>query len=156
DPAKVAEVAHHHRRSGQLLEAFLWDLRSARTAEQVGAFAEAAECYRRILDDWEDIPSAGEMAGGDRIDVLLQLARAEELSGDVTGVRASIEEALRLVDRTVDATRAVLVLERLSWAMYIAGRPSDSLRAARAAVSLATRELPGLVRVAALTGLGRA
>jgi DNA-binding CsgD family transcriptional regulator/tetratricopeptide (TPR) repeat protein len=155
DSARIAEIALHHHRAGRLTQAFDWDLHSAQASEQVGGYAEAAHGYRRMLAAWCDVPDAELRAGMDRVDILGRLATSDELAGDVAGVRASIEEALALIDPAIDPVRAGLLQDRRSWSLYISGHPSLALEAASVAVSLVPRQPPSLARVVVLNGLGR-
>ena len=151
----AAEIAVHHHQAGHRSAAFGWDLRAAAAAEQVGGFAEAAACYRRMLEAWDDVPAAEQEAGTDRADILTRLALAEELAGDVDSVHLHLGKALALVDPVTDPVRAALIQDRLCWSLYIIGRPAAALARAAAAVDLVPETPPSLARVAVLVGLGR-
>ena len=155
DSSTAAEIASHHHRAGNRRAALGWDLHAATAAEQVGGFAEAAGCYRRILASWDDVRDAEQEVATDRVAILTRLALAEELAGDVGSVRMHIQAAIKLVDRASDPVRAAMLQDRLSWSLYIAGRQSAALEAAAAAVELMPVTPPSLGRVAVLTGLGR-
>jgi DNA-binding CsgD family transcriptional regulator len=152
----AAEVAIHHHNAGDPRAALGWDLRAATSAEQVGGFAEAAACYRRLLAAWDDIPDAEQEAATDRVEILTRLAHAEELAGDVASVRVHVQTAIKLVDPASDPLRAAMLLVRLSWSLYLTGQLSAALDAAAGAVELVPESPPTLERVLVLAGLGRA
>lgn len=151
----AAEIAAHHHQAGHRSTAFGWDLRAATAAEQVGGFAEAAGCYRRMLTAWDQVRDPEQHAATDQADILTRLALAEELAGDVGSVHLHLEKALALVNQASDPMRAAMLLDRLSWSLYIIGRPAAALTAAAAAVELVPESPPSLPRVAVLVGLGR-
>jgi DNA-binding CsgD family transcriptional regulator/tetratricopeptide (TPR) repeat protein len=151
----AAEVAVHHHSAGHRRAAFGWDLRAAEVAEQVGGFAEAAGCYRRMQSAWAGIRDAEQEAGMDCAEILTRLAQAEQLAGDVASVHLHIQEAVALVDPATDPLRAATLLDRLSWSLHIAGRHSAALNAATAAVELVPEMPPSLARVVVRTGQGR-
>ena len=127
----AAEIASHHHDAGNRRAALGWDLRAATAAEQVGGFAEAADCYRRMLAAWDDVPDAEQEAATDRVEILTRLAQAEELAGDADSVRIHIQEAIKLVDPASDPLRAAMLLDRLSWSLFITGQLSASLDSGR-------------------------
>jgi DNA-binding CsgD family transcriptional regulator/tetratricopeptide (TPR) repeat protein len=151
----AAEIAVHHHNAGHRRAAFGWDLRAAQAAGQVGGFAEAASCYRRMLSAWDGVRDAEQEAAADRAEILTRLAQAEELAGDVGSVHLHIQDALKLVDPASEPARAATLLDRLSWALYIAGQHSAALDAATAAVELVPESPPSLARVVVRTGQGR-
>ena len=153
-PAVAAEVAVHHHKASHPDSAFGWDLRAAEAAEQVGGVAEAADCYRRMLAAWDDVRDAGQQAGYDRVELLIRLARAEELAGEVSLVLAHLRDAVALVDPATEPLRAALLQVRLCWALHITGRASVALGPAAAAVKLVPESPPSLARVGVLANLG--
>jgi DNA-binding CsgD family transcriptional regulator len=152
----AAEIAVHHHNAGHPRDAFRWDLRAAAAAEQVGGFAEAVGCYRRVLAAWDNVRDAEQEAAADRIEILTRLAHAEEVAaGEADSVRIHIEEALALLNQASDPIRAAVLLDRLSFSLWITGRHSAALDAATAAVGLVPKTPPSLTRIVALTVLGR-
>ena len=151
----AAEIAVHHHKAGHRSAAFGWDLRAATAAEQVGGFAEAADCYRRMLTAWDQIHDPEQEAATDRADILTRLAQAEQLAGDADAVRTHIQAAIKLVDPASDPLRAAMLLVLLSFSLYITGQLSAALDAAAAAVELVPESPPSLARVLVLAGLGR-
>jgi len=156
DPNAAAEIASHHHNAGNRRAALGWDLRAATAAEQVGGFAEAAACYRRMLASWDDVPDAEQEAATDRVEILTRLAQAEQLAGDADSVRMHIQAAIKLVDPASDPLRAAMLLVLLSWSLFITGQLSASRAAAAAAVELVPESPPSLARVLVLAGLIRA
>ena len=154
-PDAAAEIAAHHHRAGHPGAAFGWDLRAAEAAEQVGGVAEAAGCYRLMLAAWDEVRDAGQQAGFDRIDLLTRLARAEELAGDASLVRAHLQDAIALADPAADPLRAALLQVRLCMSLSLTGRPAEALSPAAAAVALVPESPPSLARVAVLARPGR-
>jgi len=153
-PAVAAEVAVHHHKASHPDSAFGWDLRAAEAAEQVGGVAEAADCYRRMLAAWDDVRDARQQAGYDRVELLIRLARAEELAGEVSLVLTHLRDAVALVDPATEPLRAALLQVRLCWALHITGRASVALGPAAAAVKLVPESPPSLARVGVLANLG--
>jgi DNA-binding CsgD family transcriptional regulator len=156
DSSTAAEIASHHHKAGNRRAALGWDLRAATAAEQVGGFAEAAACYRRMLALWDDVPDAEQEAATDRVEILTRLAQAEQLAGDADSVRMHIQAAIKLVDPASDPLRAAMLIVLMSWSLYITGQLSASRAAAAAAVELVPESPPSLARVLVLAGLGRA
>jgi ATP/maltotriose-dependent transcriptional regulator MalT len=156
DSSTAAEVASHHHTAGDRRAALGWDLRAATAAEQVGGFAEAAGCYRRMLALWDDVPGAEQETATDRVEILTRLAQAEQLAGDADSVRMHIQAAIKLVDPASDPLRAAMLLVLLSWSLFITGQLSASRAAAAAAVELVPESPSSLARVLVLAGLSRA
>ncbi len=153
-PAAAAEVAVHYHKASHPEAAFGWDLRAAEAAKQVGGVAEAAGCYRRMLAAWDDVADAGQQAGFDRVELLIRLARAEELAGDISSVRTHLQDAVALVDPATEPLRAALLQVRLCWALHISGQPATAVSLAAAAVKLVPESPPSLARVGVLANLG--
>ena len=147
--------AVHYHEASHPEAAFGWDLRAAEAAKQVGGVAEAVGCYRRMLAAWDDVADAGQQAGFDRVELLIRLAQAEELAGDISSVRTHLQDAVSWwipppnlcglpCCRFACADRA----------LHISGQPATALSLAAAAVKLVPESPPSLARVGVLANLG--
>jgi DNA-binding CsgD family transcriptional regulator/tetratricopeptide (TPR) repeat protein len=127
EPRRAGEVAHHWNRAGDAARAAAWAARAAATAEEWGAFAEAAVSLRVALEALDRTAGgSGEPRraddgvddddGLDRVDrglLLLDLARAEYLTGrldeSMAACRAAATEGERSGRAELVAQAAVVV-----------------------------------------------
>lgn len=100
--------------------------KAARHAMSVAAYDDAVSQFRLALDCF-DIPGVPD--GADRIDVALELADAQRLSGDNVASIESCREAMRMARGLEDwqrYTRAALLYEEARWQP---GLPSEEIAA---------------------------
>ena len=76
---------------------------AAAAAEDRYAFPEAQDQYERAIELWDQVPDAADRAGGDRIEVLSRLAGVARFHDPHRAI-TTVQEAIRLVDRSVDPT----------------------------------------------------
>jgi predicted ATPase len=62
----AAELAEHWYRAGQSAEALAWSVRAADQAGRAYAYGEAARHCERVLELWDQVPDAADLAGADR------------------------------------------------------------------------------------------
>ena len=98
--ATAAESAHHWAAAGRPVEALVASLEAAREAEAVSGLTEALRHVERVLELWDDVPSAEQLAG-------FALPTVLDWAADLAGVPAgrdatvSMEEARRLYPSAV-------------------------------------------------------
>ena len=111
DPRRAGEVAHHWSRAGIADRSAAWAARAAAAAGDLGAYEEAAASLRAALDALGR--ARGPVDGVDQGELLLDLARAEYLSGRLDAAMAACREAAGEGERTgrpgVVARAAVVV-----------------------------------------------
>ena len=78
----TAGIAHHYRAAGDQPAALRASLRAAEEAVRVLAYGEAAALLERVLELWDRVPEAEELAGSDRAAILRRAADAHRLEGD--------------------------------------------------------------------------
>ena len=96
--AEAAEPAHHWVAAGRPVEALVASMEAAREAEAVSGLTEALRHVERVLDLWDDVPRAEELAGSALPSVL---AWAAALGSAELEARVNIEEARRLYPSAV-------------------------------------------------------
>jgi DNA-binding SARP family transcriptional activator/DNA-binding GntR family transcriptional regulator len=127
----AAELAQHWSAAGRPVEALEASLRAAREAEAVAGLAEALQHVERVLELWDEVPGAEQLAG---LALPSILAWAAELVGSSTGR----EDAL-------DARVLVNVLGPAAIADVASAARRMEVPDEDAAAALATLEREGLV-----------
>jgi DNA-binding SARP family transcriptional activator/DNA-binding GntR family transcriptional regulator len=85
--AAAAEPAHHWAAAGRPVEALVASLRAAREAEAVSGLAEALRHVERVLELWDEVADAEELAG-------LALPSVLEWAAELVGSSAERDDAL--------------------------------------------------------------
>jgi DNA-binding SARP family transcriptional activator/DNA-binding GntR family transcriptional regulator len=149
----AAEPAHHWAEAGRPVEALAASLQAAREAEAVSGLTEALCHVERVLELWEAVPRAEQLAGVALPSVLawaVDLAGASAPPDDEAGARVALgalgpgEELApsvlaKRLGVSIDAAKAaVAVLERDG----LVERVGDAVRAAPLAVTEASRLFP--------------
>jgi DNA-binding SARP family transcriptional activator/DNA-binding GntR family transcriptional regulator len=153
----AAELAQHWSAAGRPVEALEASLRAAREAEAVAGLAEALQHVERVLELWDEVPGAEQLAG---LALPSILAWAAELVGSSTGREdaldarvlvnvlgptaiADVAAAARRMEVPVDAAAAALTtLEREG---LVERLEDGAFRAAPLAVAEARRLYPSAV-----------
>lgn len=107
DPDLISEVAHHHTLAApylpELAEAAVgFATRAAMAAEARGAFDEALTLWTRAVEVEREIPDPDPAR---RHLLLLSLSTARQRLGDLHGMVATLDEAIRLAREREDYTR---------------------------------------------------
>ena len=134
-PEQAGEIAHHWDSAHQLDKTFDWSIRAAEHAESVYAWSEQLTHLERALDLWAQVPDPQGRAGGDRVTVLEQAARAAYHLNLTERSRALLDSALDLIDSTEDPNRAAhLMIKRI---IYSNDSPENTLAEIESALALA-------------------
>src|SRR5262249_54838676 len=120
EPTRAAELAYHWYAAHDLSRALIASVAAAEDAESRYAFPEAQDLYERAIELWDQVPDAEARLGQDRIEILARLAGVARFHDPHRAI-ATVQEAIRLVDRAADPTRAALLNERLGRYAWIAG-----------------------------------
>jgi DNA-binding SARP family transcriptional activator len=96
--ASAAEAAHHWSAAGRPVEALVSSMEAAREAEAVSGLTEAMRHVERVLELWDRVPGAEELAGFALPSVV---EWAAELGSAELEARVNIEEARRLYPSAV-------------------------------------------------------
>lgn len=107
DPDLIGEVAHHHTLAAPYLPelaegAVDFGRRAAMAAEARGAFDEALSLWTRTVEVEREIPDPDPER---RHPLLLALSTARQRLGDLHGMLATLDEAIRLAREREDYTR---------------------------------------------------
>lgn len=107
DPDLIGEVAHHHTLAAPYLPelaegAVDFGRRAAMAAEARGAFDEALTLWTRTVEVEREIPDPDPER---RHPLLLSLSTARQRLGDLHGMLATLDEAIRLARERDDYTR---------------------------------------------------
>jgi len=107
DPDLIGEVAHHHTLAAPYLPeladgAVGFGRRAAMAAEARGAFDEALALWTRTIEVEREIPHPDPAR---RHSLLLSLSTARQRLGDLHGMLATLDEAIRLAREREDYTR---------------------------------------------------
>jgi DNA-binding CsgD family transcriptional regulator/tetratricopeptide (TPR) repeat protein len=163
EPGSAAELAYHSLASHDLPGALAALVEAAAHAAAVSAPAEADHHLTRALELWDRVPEAAEVAGIDRIDLLLRAAEAANQSGEFRRAVGLTREVVAAIDPSADPLRAALAHERLGH--YVLEAEIDvgweqvevqMLAACRRAVELVPAEPPTALRARVAAGLARA
>ena len=130
-----ALTAYHWERAGRPECVPLPLARAARNAMACFAFADAARAWERLLDLWQREPDACAATGLDRVEVLVQLARAHRWGATPERAVRALEQAVDLVE---DSVRAASVHEQLARQLTDLGRVEEAL----SVVEQAARHVP--------------
>ena len=109
----AAELAHHCLASHDLPGALNALVRAAAEATDVSAPAEAFGHLTEAIELWEKVPDAANVAGVDRIDLLLKAATAAGDSGEFRRAVALAREAAATLEEGHEDLRAAYVYESL-------------------------------------------
>ncbi|HYH94253.1 MAG TPA: AAA family ATPase [Candidatus Saccharimonadales bacterium] len=152
----AAELAHHWLAADRPAAAYRAALAAAEAAEGVYALGAAMRQYETAIE-LEARLSPSERAGPglpDEIDLRRRAARVADDAGEDDLAIAWLEEAIALVDETVDPMRAGVLHSRLGYTLWAAERNEEAQAAHRTAVELVPAEPPTAARAQVLLGLG--
>ena len=151
DNARLAyhwDAAHDQQRAvGALIKAGI-------AADRNNARADASRHYERALALWDQVEDAPQNTGIDRIDLLVNAARAAS-AADPARAAGLMREAIRDSAGTDDMTRLGLLKERYGRYAYLAGDGFAALDACREATALVPEEPPTIARARVLASLGQ-
>ncbi|RIQ32532.1 LuxR family transcriptional regulator [Jiangella rhizosphaerae] len=116
----AAEVAHHWYSAHDVERAFAWSLTAADELVRSYAHATAQQLLERALELWDQVAEPEQVAGSDRLDVLIRAATEAYAAGDFERTLSLVKEALRLVDRAADPARA-------GWLLALQGNVKNRL-----------------------------
>ena len=149
-PLVTAELAYHWYRARMLPEALVASVQAGRSAEAIGAPAEALTHYERAVELWDTVPDAVERLGLTHDELLALTAEQANLRGSFDRAIALMGAALELVDQEAEPVRAGMMWERLGrfrWAADQDGRP-----ACEEAIRLVPSDPPSAERARVLGG----
>jgi DNA-binding CsgD family transcriptional regulator/tetratricopeptide (TPR) repeat protein len=152
DAAALAEVAHHWD-AARAVEALPARIAAGEAALLAGAFAEAADHYRRAVSLWRRHGNDELLDGLDPGELLRRLAEALHLTGRSAAAAATAREALKQLDSAKEPQRVGLLWERLSEYQSLGMNIEAGLEPARRAVEIIPAE-PSPARARALFGYG--
>jgi len=151
----ASQIAHHWYAAHHLVRALPACLAAAEEAERLYAFAEQRRLLERVLEIWERVPDAEQLAGIDHLGVLDRAIDAAHKAGDHERGLALTNAALAEVDQANDPQRAALLLDFRAKLLGQLGRPGG-LADLRAAEALLPAGPPSRARATVLTSLARA
>ncbi|MGH2754872.1 MAG: helix-turn-helix transcriptional regulator [Actinomycetota bacterium] len=137
EPAEIApDLAFHWHEAGRHDRAIEAAMLAASRSESASAFANADFHYQRVLDLWDAVPTAAELAGAAHVDVLARAARMAHLA-------ARDDRATDLLTRAIDAAdgpdqkmRRARYFGSLGWYYFTQGATDRALGAYRSALEL--------------------
>ena len=159
DSGPAAELAWHCLASHDLPGALAALVRAARDAIAVAAPAEAYRHLTDALDLWDRVPRPAEVAGVDRVAVLLRAAEAANSAGEFRHAAALARAAVGEIDAHADPSRAAVAHERLAHYLldvWSETTEAEAVAAGRRAVELVPAEPPTALRARVTAGLARA
>jgi DNA-binding NarL/FixJ family response regulator/tetratricopeptide (TPR) repeat protein len=159
DSGPAAELAWHCLASHDLPGALAALVRAARDAIAVAAPAEAYRHLTDALDLWDRVPRPAEVAGVDRVAVLLRAAEAANSAGEFRHAAALARDAVGEIDAHADPSRAAVAHERLAHYLldvWSETTEAEAVAAGRRAVELVPAEPPTALRARVTAGLARA
>jgi DNA-binding NarL/FixJ family response regulator len=152
----AAELAHHSLASHDNAGAFAASVAAAAEAERLGAPGEAYEHYDRVLSLWDTVADAEELAGTDRVHLVLRAAQAAAHSGRTRRALHLLRRVFDPLDPAADASTYADVGERLAYYTIETDQVGAALSVARAAVDALPPAPPTTLRARALATYARA
>ncbi len=151
----MAELAHHWHAAGDASAALAVSVPAVDEAERMHAYGEALGHLDRALGLWDRVEAPHEVAGCDRIELLLRGSLLAEWSGDSERSLSLAEQARAGVDERREPLRAAAAETRIGRAMHYAGRGADAIEHLTAARLLVPEEPPSVQYAEALAAEGR-
>jgi DNA-binding CsgD family transcriptional regulator len=152
----AAELAHHSLASHDNAGAFAASVAAAAEAEGLGAPAEAYEHYDQALSLWDAVTDAEDLAGTDRVHLVLRAAQAAAHSGRTRRAMHLLRRVFDRLDPAADVPTYAEVGERLAYYTIEADQIGAALTVARAAVEALPVAPPTASRARALATYARA
>jgi DNA-binding CsgD family transcriptional regulator/tetratricopeptide (TPR) repeat protein len=150
-----AELAHHWYAAGELPAALASSVRAAAQADLMHAHPEAVVHLQRAFDLWPRVPGAPEVAGADRVTLLLRASKMAEDAGDDELGLEYATSARRLVDARAEPLRAAAAESRIGHSLWNAGRADEALAHLAEVLTLVPERPPSAERARALASHGR-
>jgi DNA-binding NarL/FixJ family response regulator/tetratricopeptide (TPR) repeat protein len=150
-----AELAHHWYAAGELPAALASSVRAAAQAGRMHAHPEAVVHLQRALELWQRVPGAEEVAGADRMTLLLRASENAEDAGDDELSLEFATSARRIVDARAEPLRAAAAESRIGHSLWNAGRADDALMHLAEVLTLVPEQPPSAERTRALAAHGR-
>jgi DNA-binding CsgD family transcriptional regulator/tetratricopeptide (TPR) repeat protein len=151
--AEAAQIAYHWGAGNQLPHALNWSLRAGQLAAQLAA-PETTAHLDRVLELWDQVPTASEISGVGHAEVLLLAAEAATIDGHFDRARALLDRALEEVDEVQQPLLASRIFGLRGRSCGMSGDGPGRLRAVDRAVELAdgvpTVELAGALEARAV------
>ncbi len=142
----AAEIAHHWYAAHDHPRALLSAKRAADEAGRRFAVGEQARLLDRVIELWEDVPSAAELLGLGHLDLLEEAALVAIDSGEHQRALSLTRAALSDLDAEAEPLRAARLLVRRAKLLRNAGK-SDGGDETREALRLLRGAPPGTERV---------
>jgi hypothetical protein len=102
----AAELAYHWLAAGEEPAGLAASVEAAGEADRIHAHGEAARHIDRALELWDRVKSPDELAGCDRVDLLVRGSELADFSGDAVHGLALAEQARAAIDEYPDPLRA--------------------------------------------------
>jgi tetratricopeptide (TPR) repeat protein len=150
-----AELAHHWYAAGELPAALASSVRAAARAGRMHAPPEAVVHLQRAFELWPRVPGAAEVAGADRMTLLLRASEMAEHAGDDELALEFATRARRVVDARVEPLRAAAAESRIGHSLLNAGRADEALTHMAEVLALVPEHPPSAGRTRALASYGR-
>jgi DNA-binding CsgD family transcriptional regulator/tetratricopeptide (TPR) repeat protein len=150
-----AELAHHWYAAGELPAALASSVRAAAQAGRMHAHPEAVVHLQRAFELWPRIPRADEVAGADRVTLLLLASEMAEHAGDDELALEFATSARRVVDARAEPLRAAAAESRIGHSLWNAGRAGEALTHLAEVLTLVPERPPSAERTRALEAHGR-
>jgi DNA-binding CsgD family transcriptional regulator/tetratricopeptide (TPR) repeat protein len=150
-----AELAHHWYAAGELSSALASSVRAAAQADRMHAHPEAVVHLQRAFELWEQVPDAAEVAGIDRMTLLLRASEMAEHAGDDELGLEFARSARRVVDARTEPLLAAAAESRIGHSLWNAGRADAALTHMAEVLALVPEDPPSTERARALEAHGR-
>ena len=150
-----AELAHHWYAAGALPSALRSSVRAAAQADRMHAPPEAVVHLQRAFELWQRVPGAEQVAGADRMTLLLRASEMAEQAGDDELALELATSARRAVVARVEPLRAAAAESRIGHSLWDAGRADEALTHMAEALELIPEHPPSAERTRAMEAHGR-
>jgi DNA-binding SARP family transcriptional activator len=155
-PDSITALAYHFETAGDLKKAFLYYRRSARQAEGLFAWREAAAHYRcmyRILDEMDPDCSLPDCLS-QRSDILKELARLNQYQNRLSERDANLEQLESLVPHSRDPKFELKALVLRTYYLHQDGQYGEAASLAEKGLALADKVCDDPIRCRLLAQLG--
>ncbi len=153
EQARWAMIAYHRDAAHDAPRAYAASVRAGVEAENVHAFADAAEQFERALQLYDQVPAAEQTMT--RADLLLRAADAVQASSRTPRAIVLAEAALNELGDDAAPERRALVLERLGRINWTMRHGPAAVAAYEQAVALLEDRPPSREKAFALSALGQ-
>jgi ATP/maltotriose-dependent transcriptional regulator MalT len=152
---RQAVLAHHWGAAHDLPRCLTASKRAAESAEVVGAFAEAAAHYERVLELWDQVEDAVSLTATAPDAIIMRAASALHLAGRSARAATMAHRALEMLGDAAEPEDRAAIMERIGQYWWTAGNQARSIAAYEQATALLSARPSSPANARAMAALGQ-